>query len=89
MEACGMDGKTKKGGTVSGLTTVVNPISLSRLVMEKSPHIYLAFDGAEAFAREQGLKLWIEAISLLQKILRAENKAFPFTLELLSQEALI
>lgn len=48
-----MDGNTKRCGAVSGLTTVVNPISLSRLVMEKTPHIYLAFDGAEAFAREQ------------------------------------
>lgn len=53
MEACIMDGKTKKCGAVSGLTTVVNPISLARLIMEKTPHIYLAFDGAEAFAREQ------------------------------------
>lgn len=53
MEACIMDGKTKKCGAVSGLTTVVNPVSLARLVMEKTPHIYLAFDGAEHFAREQ------------------------------------
>lgn len=52
MEACIMDG-TKKCGAVSGLKTVVNAISLARLVMEKTPHIYLAFDGAEAFAREQ------------------------------------
>jgi beta-aspartyl-peptidase (threonine type) len=42
-----------KCGAVSGLTTVVNAISLARLVMEKTPHIYLAFDGAEDFAREQ------------------------------------
>ncbi|KAH7549256.1 hypothetical protein ACOSP7_026041 [Xanthoceras sorbifolium] len=55
MEACIMDGNTKRCGAVSGLTTVVNPISLARLVMEKTPHIYLAFDGAEAFAREQGV----------------------------------
>ena len=53
MEACIMDGRTKKCGAVSGLKTVVNAISLARLVMEKTPHIYLAFDGAEAFAREQ------------------------------------
>ena len=53
MEACIMDGKTKKCGAVSGLSTVVNAISLARLVMEKTPHIYLGFDGAEAFAREQ------------------------------------
>lgn len=53
MEACIMDGNTKRCGAVSGLTTVKNAISLARLVMEKTPHIYLAFDGAEAFAREQ------------------------------------
>ncbi|CAB4311519.1 unnamed protein product [Prunus armeniaca] len=55
MEACIMDG-TKRCGAVSGLTTVVNPISLARLIMEKTPHIYLAFDGAEAFARGQGVE---------------------------------
>ena len=53
MEAAIMDGNTMKCGAVSGLTTVVNAISLARLVMEKTPHIYLAFDGAEEFAREQ------------------------------------
>lgn len=53
MEACIMDGKTKSCGSVSGIKTVVNPISLARLVMEKTPHIYLAFEGAEAFAKEQ------------------------------------
>ncbi|KAL5539553.1 hypothetical protein UlMin_045284 [Ulmus minor] len=56
MEACIMDGNTKNCGAVSGLKTVVNAISLARLVMEKTPHIYLAFDGAEAFAREQGVE---------------------------------
>ncbi|KZV21706.1 l-asparaginase [Dorcoceras hygrometricum] len=56
MEACIMDGNTKRCGAVSGLTTVKNAISLARLVMEKTPHIYLAFDGAEAFAREQGVE---------------------------------
>lgn len=55
MEASIMEGSTKRCGAVSGLSTVVNPISLARLVMEKTPHIYLAFDGAEKFAREQGV----------------------------------
>ncbi|CAK9158187.1 unnamed protein product [Ilex paraguariensis] len=64
MEACIMDGNSKKCGAVSGLTTVVNAISLARLVMEKTPHIYLAFDGAEAFAREQiGDKKTASAVS--------------------------
>ncbi|QCE14125.1 isoaspartyl peptidase/L-asparaginase-like [Vigna unguiculata] len=56
MEASIMDGRTKKCGAVSGLKTVVNAISLARLVMEKTPHIYLGFDGAEEFAKEQGVE---------------------------------
>ncbi|KAG8062700.1 hypothetical protein GUJ93_ZPchr0003g17514 [Zizania palustris] len=56
MDACVMDGNTMRCGAVSGLSTVVNPVSLARLVMEKTPHVYLAFDGAEAFAREQGVE---------------------------------
>eukprot|EP00250_Pteridium_aquilinum_P010998 c19773_g1_i1 orf=37-564(+) len=57
MEACIMDGSTRNCGSVSGLTSVVNPISLARLVMEKTPHVYLAFGGAEDFARQQGVEL--------------------------------
>lgn len=53
MEACIMDGNSQECGAVSGVSTVVHPISLARLVMEKTPHMYLAFDGAEAFARTQ------------------------------------
>ena len=53
MEASIMDGNGRRCGAVSGLTTVKNPVSLARLVMEKSPHSYLAFSGAEDFARQQ------------------------------------
>lgn len=56
MEACIMDGHTKACGAVSGISTVLHPISLARLVMEKTPHVFLAFDGAEAFAQEQGVE---------------------------------
>uniref|UniRef100_A0ACD5ZMQ0 Uncharacterized protein n=1 Tax=Avena sativa TaxID=4498 RepID=A0ACD5ZMQ0_AVESA len=56
MEASIMDGNTMRCGAVSGLSTVVNAISLARLVMDKTPHIYLAFHGAEAFARDQGVE---------------------------------
>ncbi|OIW19678.1 hypothetical protein TanjilG_18488 [Lupinus angustifolius] len=56
MEASIMDGKTMKCGAVSGLSTVLNPISLARLVMDKTPHIYLAFQGAQDFAKQQGVE---------------------------------
>ncbi|XP_078437364.1 N-terminal nucleophile aminohydrolases (Ntn hydrolases) superfamily protein isoform X2 [Wolffia australiana] len=57
MEAAIMDGKTMACGAVSGLISVINPISLARVVMQKTPHIYLGFSAAEAFAREQGLEV--------------------------------
>lgn len=56
MEASIMDGRGRRCGAVSGVSTVKNPVSLARRVMEQSPHSYLAFDGAEEFAREQGLE---------------------------------
>ncbi|AES73349.1 putative asparaginase [Medicago truncatula] len=56
MEASIMDGTKRRCGAVSGVSTVKNPISLARLVMEKSPHSYLAYTGAEEFAREQGVE---------------------------------
>ncbi|KAJ8484295.1 hypothetical protein OPV22_016780 [Ensete ventricosum] len=57
MEASIMDGHGRRCGAVSGLTTVKNPVSLARLVMDRSPHSYLAFDGAEEFAREQRVEV--------------------------------
>jgi hypothetical protein len=41
MKACVMEGATLRCGAVSGLSTVTNAVSLARLVMEKTPHIYL------------------------------------------------
>jgi L-asparaginase / beta-aspartyl-peptidase len=49
-----MDGRTRQAGAVAGLKHVKNPVRLARLVMEKSPHVLMVGEGAEAFAREQG-----------------------------------
>jgi beta-aspartyl-peptidase (threonine type) len=50
LEASIMDGKSLKCGAVSGCKTIKNPVSLARKVMEKTPHIWLAYEGAEKFA---------------------------------------
>ncbi len=52
MDAAIMDGSTLGCGSVAGLKTVKNPISLARLVMEKSKHVFFAGPGAEKFADE-------------------------------------
>lgn len=54
LDASLMEGATMRAGAVAGVKRIKNPIRLARLVMEKSPHVLMAGDGAEAFAREQG-----------------------------------
>jgi beta-aspartyl-peptidase (threonine type) len=57
MDASVMDGKTLKAGAVAGVTTIRNPISAARAVMEKSKHVMLIDGGAEKFAKAQGLEI--------------------------------
>ncbi|ERN17194.1 hypothetical protein AMTRI_Chr09g14160 [Amborella trichopoda] len=76
MDASIMDGSTRKCGVVSGISTVKNPISLARLVMDKSPHAYLAFDGAEAFARQHGTEI-VDTIFFIteENVIRLKKEA--------------
>lgn len=57
LEAAVMDGATRKAGGVIGVRCVRNPVRLARRVMERSPHVLLAGDSAESFARLQSLEL--------------------------------
>jgi L-asparaginase / beta-aspartyl-peptidase len=57
MDAAIMDGRTLAAGAVAAVKHVKNPISLARLVMEKSGHVMMDSDGAEAFAKENGIEL--------------------------------
>jgi beta-aspartyl-peptidase (threonine type) len=56
MDASLMDGRDLRAGAVTGLRHIRSPIGLARLVMERSPHVMLAGEGAEEFALEHGLE---------------------------------
>ncbi|MET0282540.1 MAG: isoaspartyl peptidase/L-asparaginase [Steroidobacteraceae bacterium] len=51
-----MDGRTLAAGAVAGATRTRHPISLAREIMQHSPHVMLAGDPAEEFARSRGLE---------------------------------
>jgi L-asparaginase / beta-aspartyl-peptidase len=57
MDAAVMEGESLSAGAVAGVQRVKNPILLARAVMEHSPHVMLVGEGAEEFAKEQGITL--------------------------------
>jgi beta-aspartyl-peptidase (threonine type) len=85
MEASIMDGKTLQAGASSLLTDIKNPVSLARITMENTDHIFIAGEGAEKLATlyrlerrnpETKLRLdyWKEAY---QKLLSGKDQTLP------------
>ena len=57
LDACVMDGKTLDCGGVCAVENVRHVAALARRVMEKTPHVLLAGEGANLFAVQQGFPL--------------------------------
>jgi beta-aspartyl-peptidase (threonine type) len=82
LDAAMMDGKTKKAGSVAGVTIIRNPITAARAVMEKSEHVMMVGRGAELFATKMGLEIvdpsyfWTERRwkALQKELLEEEGK---------------
>ena len=88
LDACIMD-ENSNCGSVMCLEYIVHPISVARLVMEKTPHVVLAGDGALEFALANGFrkenlltpeseKIWKEWLrkSKYEPVINIENKKF-------------
>jgi beta-aspartyl-peptidase (threonine type) len=79
LDASIMDGKTLGCGGVAAVRTVQHPISLARLVMEKTTHVLLVTDGAEKFADEMGDQIkrvensWFSTDKRRQELERAQK----------------
>lgn len=55
LDACIMD-EALNCGSVACIENIMHPISVARLVMEKTPHIMIVGEGAYQFAIDQGFK---------------------------------
>jgi beta-aspartyl-peptidase (threonine type) len=83
LDAAIMEGKTKKAGSVAGVTIIRNPITAARAVMEKSAHVMMVGRGAELFATKMGLEIvdpsyfWTERRwkSLQQELLKEQQQS--------------
>jgi N4-(beta-N-acetylglucosaminyl)-L-asparaginase len=78
LDACIMD-ETGRAGSVTFLEHIMHPISVARLVMEKTPHVMLSGKGALEFALKCGFKkenLLTPAAKAAWKRWKKENTGF-------------
>jgi N4-(beta-N-acetylglucosaminyl)-L-asparaginase len=88
LDACIMD-ENSNCGSVMCLEYIVHPISVARMVMEKTPHVVLAGEGALQFALANGFKkenlltpesekMWKEWLrnSRYEPVINIENKKY-------------
>jgi beta-aspartyl-peptidase (threonine type) len=56
LDAAIMDGSSRRAGAVAGVRTTRAPVSLARVLMERGPHVFLSYEGADRLARDEGLE---------------------------------
>ena len=74
LDASIMDGKTMNAGAVAGVSDIKNPISASKLVMLKSPHVLLSGKGASEFAKENNIEIVKNSYFITEKKLKRWKK---------------
>jgi L-asparaginase len=66
-----MDGTTLRTASIGAVKGFLHPITIARALMEKLPHVFLAGEGAERFAREIGAETGDNLIPDTTRVWRA------------------
>ena len=78
LDASIMDGRDLSCGAVAAVRHIVHPVSLARLVMEKTPHVLLVAGGAEEFAKTMGMDLvpssYFDTAERLRQLMEAKKR---------------
>ncbi|MGN6207151.1 isoaspartyl peptidase/L-asparaginase family protein [Asticcacaulis sp.] len=80
LDASLMNGADQTCGSVTALQGFANPVLVARAVMEKTPHVMLAGDGAALFAHEQGFASIADEAEYFTRAGRFESNHPPGTL---------
>ncbi|MFT4076397.1 MAG: isoaspartyl peptidase/L-asparaginase [Asticcacaulis sp.] len=80
LDASLMNGADQTCGSVTALQGFANPVLVARAVMEKTPHVMLAGEGAALFAHEQGFAPIADEAEYFTRAGRFESNHPPGTL---------
>jgi beta-aspartyl-peptidase (threonine type) len=74
MDAVIMDGDRLRAGSVAAVRNILHPVTLARLVMERTDHVLLVGEGANMFAAEMGVEITPEEELLVGRELERWRK---------------